>query len=86
MLYYLIIIKEIAFIIMLLTLPTLLIIATIKERKEKKEAKSLVRKTAERLLELADDEKPIILKVDQERLIEKTADEIERRQNIKERK
>lgn len=83
MLYALLIIKELAFIFMLLTLPALLIMTTIKERKEKKKTKTLVQKTADRLLELADDEKPIMLNVDTNRLIDKIIEEIERRQQTK---
>lgn len=73
------ILQEIAKIIMYLTIPTILILLYLKDRKDKEEHKSLIRSTANRLLELADDEKPIMLKVDQEKLIEKTVDEIGRR-------
>lgn len=76
------ILQEIAKVILYLTLPTILILLYLKERKDKEEQKSLVRSTANRLLELADDEKPIMLKVDQEKLIEKTVDEIERRKGV----
>lgn len=38
---------------------------------------------AERILDLCSDDKPIMLNVSQERLIEKVADEIERRNSLR---
>lgn len=77
------ILQEIAKIIFYLSLPTVLIFLYVKEHQTQEEQKSLVRSVADRLLELADDEKPIMLKVDQEKLIEKTVDEIERRGGVR---
>lgn len=76
------ILQEIAKIIFYLSLPTILILLYLREVKNQKEQKSLVRSVANRLLELADDEKPIMLNVDQEKLVEKTINEIERREKV----
>ncbi len=80
---FIFILQEIAKIIFYLSLPVILFALYYKEFKLVKERKNLANSVANRLLELADDEKPIMLKVDQEKLIEKTADEIERRQQIR---
>lgn len=47
------------------------------------EHKTLHERVVNRLLEKASDDKPIVLSVNQDRLIEKTADEIERRKAVK---
>lgn len=69
-------------IIFYLALPFYVFIVFFKEHKESKERKNLVESVANKLLELADDEKPIMLNVQQDKLIEKTVDEIELRRNI----
>ncbi len=59
----------------------LIILYFIREQRNQKWRRKLVTETANKLLELVDDEKPILLKVDQEKLIEKTVDEIKRRKD-----
>lgn len=76
------IIQEIAKIILYLSLPAGLACLIYRERKQEKERLKLVREVANKLLEKADDEKPIMLNVSQEKLIDKTIEEIEKRQRI----
>lgn len=79
--FILIIIREIVFIIVLLTLPSYLIYSAYIDHKRRKEHDNLVTDVKNRLLELADDEKPIMLNVNTDRLVEKVADEVEKRQS-----
>lgn len=76
------IIQEVTKIIFYLSLPVWLFILFFNERNQEKERMNKVDLIADRLLELADDEKPVMLNVSQEKLIEKTADEIERRKGV----
>lgn len=79
--FTLIIVREIVFIIVLLTLPSYLIYSAYIDHKRRKEHDNLVTDVKNRLLELADDEKPIMLNVNTDRLVEKVADEVEKRQS-----
>lgn len=55
----------------------------LKSRRDAKERlKNLPEEVAEILLSKADDERPIMLNVSQERLIDKTVEEIEKRQRL----
>lgn len=76
----LLIAKEVAMIILYLSLPAVLFTLYYRERQNQKEQKRLVESVADKLLELADDERPIMLNVSQEKLIDKTIREIERRE------
>lgn len=78
-------IKEVAVIIFYLSLPIFLIYLHLRLNKELQEEKSRIDKIVDGLLERADDEKPIMFNVSQEKLIERTVDEIEKREQMKER-
>ncbi len=77
------ILQEISKIILYLSLPAGLAYLIYKERKQEKGRLNLVREVANKLLEKADDEKPIMLNVSQEKLIDKTIEEIEKRNRMR---
>ncbi len=82
---FLYIIQEVAKIVFYLSLPVILFALYYKEFKQVKERKNLVNSVADRLLELADDEKPIMLNISTEKLVDKVVDEIERKQYVQRR-
>lgn len=77
-------INEILKVVFYLSAPIFLVCMYLKIRKELNEEKSRIEKIVDGLLEKADDEKPIVFNVSQERLIKRTADEMEKRQRTKE--
>lgn len=76
-------IKQVALIILYLSLPTYLAYLHFELKKEQKEEKSRKDKIVDGILEKASDECPIVFNVSQDKLIERTADEIERRESVK---
>ncbi len=87
MLLNLLIIKEVVFIIAFLSIPIYVFYQVCEERKQKRERKfkldELPSKVADMLMENASDDNFIVLNVRQDKLIEKTADEIERRKAMR---
>lgn len=77
------IIQELAKVVFYLSLPVILFALYYKEFKQVKERKNLVNSVADRLLELADDEKPIMLNISTDKLVDKVVDEIDRRHRVK---
>lgn len=81
--YFTLVLKEVAIVLLLLTLFAILLYTLFLQRGEVKERSKRLDGIAERLLEEASDDKPIMLNVSQERLIGKVADEIERRNSLR---
>lgn len=79
MIYFLIVFEKVAFTLVLLASFTYFVYMIFTIRKTNKEREQRLDGIAERLLAKADDDKPIMLNVSQERLIEKVVEEIERR-------
>lgn len=69
-------------IVFYLSLPVFLVYLAYCEKKSRKKYDNLVKDVANKLIKKADDEKPIMLNVSQEKLIDKTIEEIERRKTF----
>ncbi len=80
--FTLLVVKEIAMIVFYLTLPVWAVYLFFGYSKVEKERKDLVQEVVDKLLEAASDERPVVFNVSQERLIKRTADEIERRKEM----
>ena len=86
------IIQEIAMVLFYLSLPAFSIWLFLTERKRYKKVNeslnkydNIVRDVANKLLEKADDEKPIVLTVDTQNLIKKVIEEMEKENLVKRR-
>lgn len=80
----LLIAKEITMIIFYLSLPVFLIYLAYCEKKINKKHDNLVKDLADKLIEKADDEKPIMLNVNKEKLVDLTADKVIEELNVRE--
>lgn len=76
------IVKEIAMIVFYLTLPVWMVYLFFTYVKQKKKEKDVFDRVVDEILKAANDENPIVFNVSQERLIKRTADEIERRKEM----
>lgn len=79
------VLQELAKIVFYLSLPVILFTLYYKVLRQVREQKNLVDSVADRLLELANDEKPIMLNISTDKLVDKVTDEIERRQDMQRR-
>lgn len=76
------VLQELAKIVFYLSLPVILFILYYKDFKQVREQKNLAGSVADRLLELANDEKPIMLNISTDRLVDKVLYEINRRNQV----
>lgn len=83
MVYYILVLKEVAITLFFLSSVPYFIYMLYMFINERNRADEKLDGIAEKILDLCSDDKPIMLNVSQERLIEKVADEIERRNSLR---
>lgn len=79
MVYFILVLKEVAITLFFLSAIPYFIYMIYRLAQDKNERDEKLDSIADRILKIASDDKPIMLNVSQERLIEKVADEIESR-------